>query len=266
LRCSGPQDAAVRLWPSGGDKVADWHEDDGFWLMWAPSMFSEERWDKAPEEVEQMLALLQLEPGAALLDLCCGPGRHAFEFARRGYAVTAVDRTAAYLEEARKRAEAEGLSIEFVLRDMRRFRRPGAFGAAVNLFTAFGYFEDPDEDRQVLRNVRESLKPGGRFVMDMMGKEVLARIFLERDWHEEDGVLWLEERALRDDWSCIESRWIRVEGTERREHTIILRLYSASELKRELLDSGFSGVEVFGNFAGDPYDQSARRLVAVATA
>jgi len=46
---------------------------------------------------------------------------------------------------------------------------------AINLFTSFGYFEDPADDLQVARNLHESLKPGGKLVMEMMGKEVLAR-------------------------------------------------------------------------------------------
>lgn len=46
---------------------------------------------------------------------------------------------------------------------------------AINLFTSFGYFEDPAEDLRVAKNLHESLKPGGKLVMEMMGKEVLAR-------------------------------------------------------------------------------------------
>lgn len=44
-----------------------------------------------------------------MLDLCCGPGRHPLEFARRGFQVTGVDRTAGYLETARAAATREGL-------------------------------------------------------------------------------------------------------------------------------------------------------------
>lgn len=45
---------------------------------------------------------------------------------------------------------------------MRTFRRPAAFDGAVNLYTSFGYFDDQEEDRRVLRNLRESLRPAGR--------------------------------------------------------------------------------------------------------
>ena len=66
----------------------------------------------------------------------------ALELARRGFRVTGVDRTRLYLERAARRAREEGLEVELVREDMRRFRRPEAFAAAVNLFTSFGYFDD----------------------------------------------------------------------------------------------------------------------------
>ena len=86
-----------------------WYEDDDFWEVMGPKLFSEDHWKKAPEEVQKIIALLGIEPVAHVLDLCCGPGRHSLELARRGFTVTAVDRTLRYLEDAKKRAEQENL-------------------------------------------------------------------------------------------------------------------------------------------------------------
>ncbi len=241
-----------------------WHEDEHFWERTAPIQFSERRWAAAPEEVEKIVALLDLDPAASVLDLCCGPGRHALELARRGYQVTGVDRTFAYLKDGRQQAEAEGLKIEFVQEDMREFRRRGAYDAAINIFTSFGFFDDPEEDKQALRNVYASLKSGGKFLLDVMGKEVLARIFRERDWAEEDGTILLQEPKLCDGWSRVETRWIIIRGREREEFTVSLRLYSGSELAALLKEVGFSRVELFGNLEGTAYNQHARRLVALA--
>jgi SAM-dependent methyltransferase len=178
--------------------------------------------------------------------------------------VTGVDRTASYLEEAQKRAEEEGLEIEFVQEDMRRFRRPEAFDATINYFTSFGYFEGEEEERQVLENVYTSLRPGGVLLLDMMGKEILARVFSERDWREEAGMLILEERTLAPDWSSLDNRWILLKDGERREMTVTTRQYSATELSRLLKDAGFERVDVYGDLTGAPYDMAAKRLIAVA--
>jgi SAM-dependent methyltransferase len=214
--------------------------------------------------VEEMVTLLGLSPGARVLDLCYGVGRHSLEFARRGFQVTGVDRTATYLQEARRRAAEEGLGMEFVQEDMRTFVRPGAFDAVINYFTSFGYFESDEDERQVLANAHRSLRPSGVLLMEMMGKEILARVFSERGWHEEDGMLILEERKLASDWSSIHNRWIIIRDGDRREVTLTVRQYSASELCWLLREAGFAAVDVYGDLRGAPYDMGAKRLVLVA--
>jgi SAM-dependent methyltransferase len=246
--------------------MAEWYNDDSFWTAFEGYMFSAQRLGAAKTEVEQMIALLGLQPGARVLDLCCGPGRHSLEFARRGYAVTGVDRTRAYLDKARAGAAQENLACEFIESDMREFSRPAAFDAAINFFTALGYFEDPADDLKVARNLCDSLKPGGRLLVDVNGKENLARKFSERGWSRlEDGTLLLEERELLDGWRRIKNRWIRISGTERREATLVLRLYSGSELAALLEQAGFPQVALYGSLAATQYDQNAQRLIAVAT-
>jgi SAM-dependent methyltransferase len=241
-----------------------WHEDDAFWIVRDRFMFSPKSRERAISDLEHLLAFLQIAPGAAVLDMCCGPGRHCVELARRGYRVTAVDRTAAYLDQTRRLADEAGVNVDVVQDDMRCFCRPDGFDAAVNLFTSFGYFDDPNEDRQVLVNLHRSLKAGGRLVMDMMGKEILARMYQPRDWQEQDGVLLLSERSVERDWSWAKTREIYIHDGRREEHTLELRLYSAAELRALLSDVGFADVQVFGSMDGTPYDQHARRLVAVA--
>jgi len=244
--------------------VTRWHDDDSFWVTFGPCMFTPRRWEVAPEEVDLVVERLGLEPGAHVLDLSCGPGRHSLELARRGYRVTGVDRTERFLAQARRRAEEEGLDIEFVRADMREFRRPEALDAVINLFTSFGYFEDRADDRRVIENLHASLRPGGKLLIEMMGKERLARIFRERDWHPIEGGFFLEERKLSQAWSWIETRWILVRNGEVTEFTIAHRLYSGWELVHLLEECGFVEVEAYGGLSGRPYDQDAERLAVVA--
>lgn len=242
-----------------------WHDDDEFWELFAPAMFPPERFAAAPAEVAALLALARTPPGAAVLDLACGPGRHALELARRGFRVTGVDRTRTPLERARAAAAAEALSLELVEGDMRSFERAGAFDLVVSLFTSFGYFRDPEDDRRVAAHVARSLRPGGTFVIDVVGKEVLARIFQPRAWQElPGGALWLEERHVEQGWSWMRNRWILLRDGMRKEFVVEHRLFSARELVTLLLDSGFASAEPFGSLEGAPYDDRAQRLVIVA--
>ena len=248
--------------------MSAWFDDDTLWECLEGFLFSQFRsFETAVREAEQILALVHPPQHTAVLDLCCGPGRNALEFARRGFRVTGVDRTPRYIEAARAAAQREGLTVEFVQEDMRRFLRPAAFALALNLFSSFGYFAEAEEDRQVLRNLHASLMPGGTVLLEMAGKEPLARDFQPRTWHrhaERDEYL-LEERIVREGWSVIENHWIWMRGAEQKVFTWHIRLYSGAELAGLLTEAGFSGVQLYGSLSGAPYDQTAQRLVAVAT-
>lgn len=241
-----------------------WHENDDLWEFQEIFMLSPRILDAAPAEAENALKLLDAPPGSPLLDLCCGHGRHTIEFARRGYRLTGVDRNIRYLDYARRRAADQHLDIEFVQDDMRTFRRPESFDGVTSLLTSFGYFDNPDDDRRVLENIHGSLKPGGRMLMEVGGKEVLARIFQKRDWDEQDGVYQMVEREPIDNWSRLRMRWIFVRDGKISEFYLTLRVYSASELNDLLTSVGFRDVRIYGGLNGSPYDQTARRLVALA--
>ncbi len=242
-----------------------WHEDESFWHHMAAALFSKDRWGSAPEEVEKLAGLIDLAPGARVLDLPCGPGRHALEFARRGYAVTGVDITQAYLDEARRRAETESLPLELIREDMRRFSRTDEFDLVVNLYSSFGYFHDPKDDERVATNFLDALKPGGTLVMEMMGREIIAGDFKPRDWTQlDDGGFLLEERTLRENWGRIELRWIYIRDGQQHEHSLDLHSFTATELIELLTRIGFEAAQAYGNLDGDPYDHEAKRLVVTA--
>jgi len=245
--------------------MAEWFNSDEFWARFEDHVFTPARLEGARVEVERFMALFAVHPPAMILDLGCGPGRHALEFARRGFRVTGVDRTRHYLDKARAAAEAESLEIEFIESDMRNFVRPDSFDAAINYFTAFGYFDDPEDDLKVVRNVCASLKPGGRLLIDVAGKEIIAARYQARGWDRHGDTIVLEERRLFDGWKRLESRWTMIRGTERYESSVILRLYSGAELENVLRQAGFTRIELYGRLNGSPYDQAAERLIAVAT-
>jgi SAM-dependent methyltransferase len=241
-----------------------WHEDEQFWEVMSPFIFDEARRSEAPENVDQIIRLLGISPPQCVLDLCCGQGRHTFEFARRGFPVVGVDRTASYVQEARKRVADMSVQPEFVEQDMRQFSRPAAFDAVLNLYTSFGYFKDPADDRRVLSNIFISLNPGGRLLMDLISREILERNFLPSHQIEIEGGTWLRETAVNPDWTWVDSRWTLTLRSKRHEFTVSHRLYSGNELTELLKQSGFCSVRLFGDLSGSLYNENARRLVVLA--
>jgi SAM-dependent methyltransferase len=247
-------------------KKKSWFEDEAFWSDFAPVMFDGPRWAEVPDVVDGILRLCPLPAGAAVLDACCGVGRHCLEFAARGFSVTGTDITSAYLEAARDTAAAARLSCDFILADMRDFRRPASFDLCLNLFTSFGYFDEPAEDRRMLENMIASLKPGGALVLDTLGKEVAVRDFKEGEWFEKAGATILTEYHVEGAWEGLANRWIVIKGGIRREYRFVQRLYSAVELRLLLESVGFSEVAVYGDSSGAPYGPDADSLFVVARA
>lgn len=168
------------------------------------------------------------------------------------------------LGKARARAEATDAQVEWIQGDRRSFVRPAHFDLAVNLFTSFGYFEDPADNQRVLECVRRSLKPDGAFVMEMMSKERLARVFLPSSVDSlPDGRLLAQRRKVLPGWSRLESEWLVLENACYERFSIEHFLYSGQELKTLLDAAGFSRIELYGGFDGSPFD-GPQRLVAVA--
>jgi SAM-dependent methyltransferase len=277
----------------------EWFNDAEFWKNYAPVIFDDKHWSEVPEVADSVTRLAGLklyggnyegtgcsEPKASpragpnasprALDLCCGMGRITAELARRGFSVTGVDLCEDFLETAREDAAYEGLNIEYVRSDARSFKRPDFFDTAVNLYISFGYFEDPADDLLVARNVYESLKSGGSFIIETMGKEIAVRDFTSGEWFERAGFTVLTEYEPVDSWAALKNRWILIPAAERLnktqktaipariEKTFTQRLYAATELRALLFEAGFKTVEIYGDWRENPYNQAAEALIAVA--
>jgi SAM-dependent methyltransferase len=259
-------------------RIKEWFDDENFWGPYAPIMFDDKRWAEVPLVADSVTRLARLNlygedgeaPGKAgppaaprLLDLCCGFGRLTLEFAGRGFACTGVDLSPGYLEAAREDAAAEHLDIEFIQADIRDFVRPAYFDVAVNLYISFGYFSDPQDDKQALANAYHSLKRGGALVIETLGKETAARDFVQAEWFRRAGYLVLTEYSPIDSWGALQNHWILIREGERAEKVFTQRLYAASELRALLLETGFSRVEIYGGWDEAPYDHNAETLILV---
>ena len=244
--------------------MTQWFEDESLWVETYPYMFSPARIAAAEEDIDPLLRLVGRKP-QTILDLCCGPGRFAVPLARRGFRVTGVDRTTFFLDKAKERAAAENVEISWVQEDMRTFVQPGAFDLALSMFTSFGYFDDKAEDLTVLRNILKSLRPGGALVMDVVGKERVARTFQPANSRKQpDGSVVIDRREVYDDWTRVRMEWTIIKGDTVRVFTIDHTVYSGQELKDRFAAAGFQDVRLYGSMDGAPYGREADRLIAVA--
>ena len=234
-----------------------------YYRGWASSLITPEL---TAQQLEFIVDMLGLQGGARILDLCCGHGRHAVPLAQRGFDVTGLDLSPYHLRLARKAAREAGVRVRWLRRDMRDIPYQGELDAVINMFSAFGYFEDDEEDFKVLAAISRALKPGGKFFIDTMNREWLIRRYQEADWHElAGGLIAMERRKLDLLTSRNESTWVLITRTGRRRvHRINLRLYTLTELAKMISRAGMRVRQVWGGFDGRDYGLNSQRMIVLA--
>lgn len=221
--------------------------------------------DRTPGEVDAIERLLEIRPPLRILDLACGQGRHSIELAKRGYQVTGLDQSRYLLDVAAQRAAAAGVAVSWVEGDMRQpYPVPSGVDVVVNLFTSFGYFADDADDLMVLRAVAGVLRPGGRFLLEVLNGERIMRTFEEREWIPFGEATVLEQRRLDRDRRRMEvDRTIVRDGHEEKT-SHMLRLYSGREVVVLAKRAGFDVVQLYGGWDGELLTEDSLRVVAVA--
>ncbi len=196
-------------------------------------------------DVERIVELLDLPPGAEILDCPCGHGRIANALAERGFRVTGLDSSEFFLENARADASARGIEVEYVQGDMRDIPWRDRFDALVNWFTSFGYFSD-DQNKAVLAQFHDALKPGGRFVLETLNITRLLLNFQPQHFIERDGDLMADEIQLDVENSrTLTKRMVARAGRTRKTHFVV-RWFGVPELRDWLEQAGFESVRTPG--------------------
>jgi SAM-dependent methyltransferase len=217
---------------------------------------------RADAEADLIWQLLELEPGMAVLDLACGHGRIANALAARGCDVTGLDATPMFLERARQDAAARGLTVAYVEGDMRDLPWTDRFDRVVNWFTAFGYFDDAG-NRRVLAEVARALKPGGRFAIEISNRDWVIRNFQAASVDERDGDLTIDRRHFEPLTGRMVTIRTAVRGGLIRHVPFFVRMFTFTELRDWLFDTGFAAVDGY-NEDGGSLAPDSRRMITVA--
>jgi SAM-dependent methyltransferase len=217
------------------------------------------RYAETAAEVDGLVRLLAVAPGAHVLDVPCGFGRFAGPLHQRGFRVTGID----FSPDQIALAGARNPGPEYVVGDMAQ-PPPGPYDALINTFTSFGYGATPDDDARVLRAWHEVLAPGGVLVMETADLE-RARTLLGGDASRApDGpgarnvVGDVEERQSVDwDAHVLINRYRAGE----RYLELRTRLYTREQLVYMLNGAGFGEVQCYGGFDAHPKRPEDRLVV-----
>lgn len=242
-----------------------WFENESFWQNFGPVMFDSQRWAEAPGIAESVIKIAGLTKGSSVLDAGCGPGRISVELAAKGLDVTGVDIIQSELDAAKDSADAEGVKLDLINCDLRSFKPQKKFDCAINLYTSFGYCDTIEEDFQILKNIADSLRDNGFFILECTSRETAILYFTDGEWFERSGLTVLTQFSVEGAWEGLRSKWTIINRDGQRiEHEFVQRLYSAIELKRMMIRAGFNSVEIYGNYDFSPYNEHAKTMVIVA--
>ncbi|GMK38442.1 methyltransferase [Paenibacillus sp. CCS19] len=224
-------------------------------------VYRHRNWERAIEEVRQLIGWLQLPQGSALLDVGCGMGRHAVALAEMGYQVSGIDLSQPLLEEAREHDVNE--HVRWQQGDMRSLPYgDNVFDATVNLFTSFGYFSDQD-NKSVLLELRRVLRPGGYFVIDFLNADEVSRKLVPLSEHVDTQTGWLirEQRRIESGEVCKKITIVTKSGEERHYEECV-KLYGLDWFEEALAAAGLRITRTAGSYDGANYIRSeSKRLI-----
>lgn len=217
-------------------------------------------------EAEFVVDTMSLAPGAQVLDVGCGYGRHAMELAARGFHVVGLDLSTPLLVRGGEEAHRRGLTINFVRGDMRELDFENQFDAAYCLFSTFGYFDD-ETNKKALQNIARALKPQGKILIEILNRDYVIQDLPTRVWWEGDGCVVLEEVELNYFSSRIQvNRSVVFDDGRQLEQEISVRAYSLHEVGKLMHAAGFRVLEVSGGYQmrGRFFGNQSRHIIVLA--
>jgi len=189
-----------------------------------------------------------------VLDVACGPGRHARAFVELGASCFGVDLSPTMLRLARQVTTAP-----LIRADMRWLPiRPASMDLTVNLFTSFGYFERDAEHAAALEEMIATVRQGGWFVIDFLNAAAVRRQLVPEETVRLSGQTVRVTRSVSPD-----GRYVckSIRPPVGREYMERVRLFEPDQISRMLETAGVRVRHRFGDYDAAPLEPGKPRTI-----
>lgn len=223
--------------------------------------------ERTKHEIDFLLQQMELPPGARILDVGCGFGRHSIELARRGYQVTGLDPATAMISAARRRAAKAGVMPDFREVRAEEFRADTPYEAAICLFTTLGQVSSRGESGPgLVASAHRALAPRSPFAVEVPQREPAAREMKAADTYGQGESHTEVSRHFDPGDNTVTEHFTVVSPQKRQVYDLRYRLYSQDELRALLYTAGFAIQAWFGNYAGKPLQEDDATMLVIAEA
>ncbi|GAB4476574.1 MAG: class I SAM-dependent methyltransferase [Anaerolineae bacterium] len=214
----------------------------------------------------------------SVLDIACGPGYHAREFARRGITAWGLDLRPEMVQFATDQAAAEGVQVHWLAADMRSFQLEAPVDLAICMFDGLDALTATEDILRHFQTVAANLTPGGLYILEFSHPHRVSLVsYGPFHYHGERGgvtvdITWATNNPVHDLVTGVAYVEIRIEVDEHGEKKIIPdsateRIFTPQELTLLAALSGvFDVVGWHGDFnLAQPLDHTAasQRMVLV---
>ncbi|MDC0600157.1 class I SAM-dependent methyltransferase [Flavobacteriales bacterium] len=204
-----------------------------------------------------------------LLDLACGQGRHAAAAAQLGHHVVGIDLSPNSIVQAKTIHQSEE-NLSFQEGDMRTFDAGQSFDGVLNLFTSFGYFDEPQDQLTVLKQIKKHLRPGGFLILDFLNLNKSKNQLVPEEIIARSGTTYRIQREFGPFNPTMKGFTKTIAFEEGGQtHTFQERVAGLDKntLETMLSQTGFSMTECFGDYDLSPWhSENSPRLILSATA
>lgn len=214
-------------------------------------LYKDRDFKEAENFILKLTQELQLPERSKIIDLACGKGRHSLYLNKLGFDVLGLDLSEESIGHNKK---YENDSLRCAVHDMRDPISGPPVDAIFNLFTSFGFFEDPEDDRRVFQSVSQALKPGGYFVLDFLNAGHVKNTLVAESVENKGDIAFRISRRIEDDFVVKD---IRFEDEGRDFHYFEkVKLHTTEEMEQYGNETNLELIKVWGDYQLSDFDEN----------